>query len=224
MFDLIDSHARPLGLTILGGFHPGPQDGLPGAGTLLLLGPDEPQFWPLFTAAPEYADGAPDPMDRWSARVIGALAAALPPALGAAPLFPFGGPPHPPFHRWALRSGRCFDAPIGMLVHDHAGLMVSFRGALAFPGRIALPGAPASASPCTACAARPCASACPAGAWSTPGFDPAACRAHLAAPEGAPCRDAGCLARRACPVSARFPRLPAQSAFHMQAFRKGLGA
>ena len=37
-----------------------PGDGLPMiGGTLLLLGPDEPAFWPLFQASPEYPDGAP---------------------------------------------------------------------------------------------------------------------------------------------------------------------
>ena len=45
-----------------------------GIGTLVLLGPREPGFWPAFTASPEYADAAPDPMDRWSSRVIGDLA------------------------------------------------------------------------------------------------------------------------------------------------------
>ena len=50
-------------------------DGVPeGVATLVLLGPLEPGFWPTFTASAEYADGRADPLDRWSARVIGTLA------------------------------------------------------------------------------------------------------------------------------------------------------
>ena len=60
-----------------------------GIKTLFLLGPLEPGFWPYFLASPEYLDGAPDPMDRWSARVIGAMADDL----GGEAFFPFGPPP-----------------------------------------------------------------------------------------------------------------------------------
>lgn len=227
MIDDIETAARAAGLTVNGGFHPeraapasapdGASDPLGHARTVLLLGPDEPDFWPLFRASPEAADGAPEPMDRWSARVVGALAEKL----GAAPLFPFGGPPRAPFLAFALRSGRCWSSPVGMLVHDRAGLLVSFRGALAFSQRIALPPPPA-ASPCEACETRPCLSACPIGALTGAGYDVPACRDHLSRPEGAPCREAGCLVRRACPVSARFPRPAEQSAFHMASFREGL--
>src|SRR6185312_11105495 len=94
------------GLTICGAFHPGPGDGvppLPGgepAATLALLGLLA-EGWPVFAASREAGDGAPDPLDRWSRRVLGGLAAAF----GAVPLFPFGGPPFLPFQRWAQRAG-----------------------------------------------------------------------------------------------------------------------
>ncbi len=51
----LDGAARKTGLAIRGAFHPEPGDAAPdGTGTLVLLGPDEPSFWPVFTAAPEY--------------------------------------------------------------------------------------------------------------------------------------------------------------------------
>ena len=54
-----------------------------GTRTLILLSPDEPGFWPAFTASEEYRDGAPDPMDRWSRRIIGSWADQI----GATPLY-----------------------------------------------------------------------------------------------------------------------------------------
>lgn len=196
-------------LAVLGAFHP--ETG----GTLVLLGPGEPGFWQHLTAQPEWRDGAPDPIDRWSARVIGALAGNF----GAEARFPFGGPPYHPFYAWALASGRAWASPVALLVHDSAGLMVSFRGALLVPERLELPPAPAAA-PCATCAVRPCLGACPAGALGADGYDVSACHAFLDRPEGAACRTGGCLVRRACPISVTYGRLEAQSAYHMGQFHR----
>lgn len=209
--DAIARAARDDALAVMGAFHP-EADEVPGVGTLVLLGPDEPAFWPVFTAAPEYADGAPDPLDRWSTRVVGALADRL----GAQAFFPFGGPPHHSFLRWALRSGRAFQSPVGLLVHDRAGLMVSYRGALGLPGRLDLP--PPAPSPCDSCADQPCRDACPVGALRGTWYDVPACKADLDR-AGNDCMALGCAARRACPVSRGLGRIAAQSAFHMRAFR-----
>ena len=126
-------------LAVLGAFHVMPDDGAPsGAQTLILLGPGEPGFWAHVTAAPEWLDGSPDPMDRWSTRVIGGLAADC----GGTAAFPFGGPPYHPFYRWAVRTGRAWPSPVTLLVHDRAGLMLSYRGAIALASRIELPAPP----------------------------------------------------------------------------------
>lgn len=201
-------------LEILGGFHPGDEPGLPpGSQTVLLLGPAEPGFWPHLTAQPEWGDGRPDPIDRWSRRVIGGLACDL----GGKARFPFGGPPWHPFYQWALRSGRSFASPVRLLVHDQQGLFFSVRGALVLRQHVALPeGAP---SPCDGCAA-PCLQACPARALGTDGYDVPRCHAYLDTPAGAPCLTGGCLVRRACPISQSYARLPVQSAYHMGQFHK----
>lgn len=210
----IAAQAAALRLDILGGFHAEDDPGLPpGTRTLLLLGPLEPGFWPLLTASPEWQDGAPDPMDRWSRRVIGRLACDL----GAKALFPFGGPPWHPFFQWALRSGRAWESPMRLLVHDRMGLFFSCRGALALKERIAVP--PPGSYPCAACP-RPCLAACPAGALSEGRYDVAGCRDWLDTPAGESCLAAGCLARRACPISQSYARLPEQSAYHMRQFHK----
>ena len=212
-YEEIDDSLATHRLEILGGFHPGQEDALPEAcGTLLLIGPREPGFWDHVTADPEFTDGRADPLDRWSRRVIGRLACDL----GAKAYFPFGGPPWRPFIDWALRSGRAWASPVTLLVHDRAGLMVSYRGALGLRDRIALPDPP-GAPPCASCAA-PCVTACPVAALTATGYDIDACHAFLYRAEGRDCLEEGCRARRACPVSATYGRRPEQSAFHMRSF------
>lgn len=213
--DAIAAAAGAEALAVLGGFHPGPGDGAPeGCATLLMLGPAPgAAFWGRFRASDEYRDGAPDPLDRWSRRVLAALATAF----GGVSLLPSDGPPYPPFIAWAIRTGRAWASPVGLLVHDRAGLMMSFRGALALPVRLTLPPPPQD-RPCETCAEKPCLTTCPVGALGTGGYDVAACRAFLATPAGSDCMGRGCAVRRACPVSAGQARPEAQSAFHMRAF------
>lgn len=183
-----------------------------GGDTVILLGPHEPGFWAIFSTSPEYLDGAPDPLDRWSKRVIGTLADAW----GGVAVFPSDGPPYPPFLAWARDSGRAWAAPVGMLVHDRAGLMVSYRGAVRVAGRLPLPAT--GNTPCKTCADTPCRSACPVNALSATAYDTDTCHAFLRTDAGQDCMTQGCAARRACPVSATYGRLAAQSAFHMKAF------
>jgi len=176
-----------------------------GGRTIALLGPQEPQFWQRFTGAPEYGDGEPDPLDRFSKRLIGALATTL----EAEAVFPSDGPPYPPFLQWARASGRCHASPVGLLVHDAAGLWLSFRGALILPQRLETP--PPPPSPCIGCA-QPCLSACPAGAMGAHPYDLAACHAWLDRQRArSACRQAarfGALARRGPPMAGckRNPR------------------
>lgn len=203
--------ARARGLALRGSCALAPGDGF-GPGHAVLLGPDEPAFWSLFQNSPEYADGAPNPLDRWSKRHVGALAIDW----GGRAVLPYDGPPWPPFLAWAQRSGQAWTSPVGLLVHGTAGLFLSFRGAVIVADA---PGDnPRAQSPCLTCADKPCTTACPVGALR-PGadYDVPACQAHLRSPQGAACRD-GCLVRRACPVSQTFGRDTAQSAFHMRAF------
>ncbi|MFN3575577.1 MAG: ferredoxin [Tabrizicola sp.] len=209
----LQAHLAEERLEVLGGFAVGSDEqGFPaGTRTLLLLGPLEPGFWAHLQAQPEW--GGPDPVDRWSRRVIGRIACEL----GAKALFPFGGPPWHPFYRWALRTGRVWDSPVRLLVHAGQGLMVSFRGALALKEVVEVP--PPVAKPCETCAS-PCLTTCPAGALSGAGYDVPACHAWLDRAEGAECMAGGCLVRRACPVSQSYARLPEQSAYHMGQFHR----
>lgn len=211
--DEIEARLAPHQLSVFGGFHPGTEHGAPaGCKTLLMIGPSEPGFWAHVTAAAEFQDARPDPLDRWSRRVIGRIACDL----RAKALFPFGGPPYQPFIAWAKATGRAWSSPVGLLVHDQAGLMVSYRGALAIADDIALP-PPPSHAPCTSCH-RPCEAACPVGALGPSGYDVPACHAYLATDAGQGCLDHGCALRRACPISQSYGRRAEQSAFHMRSF------
>ena len=213
MLARVEAMAAAHNLAVLGGFAAAPEDDLPkGTKTLLLLGPREPGFWPHVQSQPEWGD--PDPIDRWSRRVIGTLACDL----GAKALFPFGGAPYHPFYKWALKSGRCWDSPVRLLVHDAAGLFVSFRGALALKDAVDLP--PPPPKPCDTCAEKPCLTACPTGALTGAGYDIAKCHAYLDTAAGQDCMTKGCVVRRTCPLSRSYARMPEQSAYHMGQFHK----
>ncbi len=210
-FTRVEQAAQAAGLIVMGALHPQRvQAKQLDSGTLILLG-TAGAFWPVLKAAPEW--GGPDPVDHWSTRVIGQMAQEL----GAQAHFPFGGPPYAPFIDWALKSGRAFSSPVGALVHDTVGMLISYRGALHFTGEFDIP-EPTGASPCTTCPA-PCATACPVEALNIQEFyNVAACHGHLNTPEGQTCMTGGCLARLACPLSAGAERDPEQSAHHMRAF------
>jgi hypothetical protein len=214
MIEAIEAQAAVEYLRVLGGFTLNADEpGLPrGTRTLVLLGPAQPGFWPHLQTQPEW--GGPDPVDRWSRRVIGRLACDL----GGKALFPFGGPPYQPFYSWAIRSGAVWESPVKLLVHAEQGLFVSFRGALAL--REVLDLAPPPPRPCDTCDTKPCLTACPTQALTGEGYDVPACHAWLDRPEGRRCMEGGCLVRATCPVSQGHARMAEQSAYHMRQFHR----
>jgi hypothetical protein len=215
--DILRTRCQAAGLAWRGAFHPGPEDAVPffadghAVGTLVLLGFAGRQQWEVFTKSPEYADGHPDPLDRWSRRIIDSLA----PSDGAA-FYPFGGPPWLPFQRWAARAEPVHVSPLRILIHPDWGLWHSYRGAIALLPRLPLPVPPAQTSPCEACIDKPCLRGCPVQAVSLTGFDGSACLEHIATKSGAACRE-GCLARRSCPVASSHRYGADQARFHLKA-------
>lgn len=202
-------------LDVFGLTSPTAEDPVPkGTRSILLLGPHEPGFWLHVSDDPEFQDRRPDPLDRWSTRIISVLASSF----GGTAVFPFGGPPYVPFIAWALRSGRAWSSPVKLLVHDTAGLLVSYRGAIALPFAIESP--TPGQRPCETCAGQPCLAACPVSALKPLGYDLEACHAFLDTSEGQDCMQQGCAVRHACPISQTYARLPEQSAHHMKAFHQ----
>lgn len=200
----IAAQCAPLGLFVMGCMNDD------GAGAVLLGA--GAAFWPVFTNSPEYRDGLKDPIDRWSKRHINAMAATC----DGQAVYPSDGPPYAPFIHWALQTGRFWQSPTGMMVHDTAGLMISIRGAIRVPYAVK---ATQSVNPCMTCTTQPCATACPVNALTeTTQYDVPTCKAYLDTPAGSTCMTQGCQARTICPVSQKFNRATDQSAFHMRAF------
>ena len=198
--------ARAAGLDPLGQV----QDG---DAVIHLFGPDPAVFWPLFSRSSEFSDGKPDPLDRWSKRVIGQLAQDV----GGQAIFPSDGPPYPPFLDWAQKSGQAWVSAVGLMIHARAGLWLSFRGAIRVCGQT--DDAQVMHNPCTTCMHKPCLSACPVAAMAPGTYNVTKCHDWLDQPDG-DCMAAGCAIRRACPVSQTYGRVKAQSAFHMKAFHR----
>ena len=210
------------GLRVRGGFHPGPEDAAPPlrggaeAATLVLVGNVGSSVWEPFSDA-GFLGRSEHPLDAWSREVVSGLARSL----GAEPLFPFGGPPFLPFLRWALRADTVWPSVMGPLIHPRYGLWHAYRGALSFAERFELPPRDRSSRrPCDECRERPCLSPCPVGAVREGDFDAAGCARWLTDRPRSDCREAGCLARRACPIGREYAYEPAHAAFHMAAFAK----
>lgn len=216
-WDRIEQSLRQAGLTPRGAFHPVAKDAVPPlvadapVRTLVLAGNAGPQMWRAYAAA---RVAEPLTLDAWSARVLADLALRL----EARAVFPFERP-YLPFQRWAMRAEACHPSPLGLLIHPDYGLWHGYRGALLFAAAIELPPRDARANPCQSCAARPCLTACPAGAFNGREYDVPACARQLAQTPEQACMHGGCLARRACPVGRDCRYAPAQARFHMQAFR-----
>ena len=182
--------------------------------TIVLAGMAGRDGWSAFAASPEASDGLDDPLDRWSRRVIEALAREL----GAKALFPFGGPPFWPFQQWARRAEPVHPSPIGIVIHPRYGLWHSYRGALGFREAFDIPELTVVPSPCESCSGRWCLKTCPVGAFSGADYDVAACVGHLQSAAGGDCMGGGCRARRACPVGAEHAYGVEQANFIMRAF------
>lgn len=208
------------GLTVLGVCTVGPDDALPEAApgrptkALLLAGNAGSGFWPRFAASAEYADRAPDPLNRWSARALGEIARKH----GVGVVFPFEGPTFHPFQQWALRAGNVSRSPLGVLAHRTYGLWFAYRGAFLLPETTENENAH-QGGPCESCVEKPCLDACPAAALARgQAYDVDTCQSHVAGAGAKTCGARGCLIRHACPFGQDYAYAREQAAFHMAAF------
>jgi ferredoxin len=198
-----DAAAAPLGLADL----------LAGAAGALIVGSGGPMFFDLFERAPEAADGAPNPLDRYTARVVArATQEALDPrAIVHAVGFPFDARPLIPFQRIGRAAGLGGPGPLGLQIHPRFGPWWAYRALIVLDRP--LPPAPPPGDGCAGCDA-PCVAACPAGAVRRGGFDVAACQGRRLVAE--PCR-LSCDARIACVRGPEHRYREVELAFHMRA-------
>lgn len=218
------------GLQLCGGWIPGAADALPvlpaaaRPAVVWMVGQVGSACWPAFSSSRFFADGLPDPMDRWSQSIGDALAHAQ----GGVAVYPSDGPPYAPFQQWARRADpQLRTSPLRLQIHPRWGLWHALRFALVLPAvdaadarQLAAAMAPPDTDLCLACDGQPCLQACPVHAFAPGSYDVPACADHLHRPQGRDCMQRGCLARRACPVAPQLRYEPAHAAFHMQAFAK----
>lgn len=204
-------------LRCCGGFYPNEsvdsEDEIPARTvTVIMVGNTGGEFWRQFrNANPK----DPHPINRWTRDNLTRVSEQL----GADVIFPFDGPPFPPFQKWAKRAEGVYPSPIGPLIHPEYGLWHAYRGALLFKEKIELPDSIGTqVSPCDKCADKPCLTSCPVDVFSGEQFNFKACVGYVNKPDGEDCRTTGCQARRACPVGADHIYEPDQAAFHMKAF------
>ena len=223
----IQSTAAQLGLVTRGGFPIAPEDGVPGygegelSGTLLLFGNAGSSIWGEFSRSTEYADGNPDPLNRWSQRVGINMAEAF----GGQAFFPFGGPPYQPFLGWAKKAESLQNSRLGMLIHPQYGLWHAYRFAIAFPGDInGLTSPPDATDICAKCKDQPCLSACPVSAFDGDNYDVEGCYGYLAENPDSKCLTQTCEARFACPEGGAFNYELDHARFHMSAFYRSIHA
>ena len=203
------------------------------AAALLLVGNVGERMWRKFTPSQEYCDGKPDPLDRWSERVLSTVAERLwSESNRVAAIYPFTGPPYWPFQRWARACEPLFDSPLGLLIHPRFGLWHAYRGALLieyFAPRAQSADSSECGHPCLSCQTKPCLSACPVAAFSplistekvTSEYDVESCIGHVKG-GGSECQGGGCLARLACPQARDWTYTTAQHRFHLQAFVRAM--
>jgi len=183
--------------------------------SIALVGNTGSSYWRVFVQSPEYQDGLPDALDRWSRRVAEQMANDI----GAKAIYPFEGPPYFPFQQWAKRAESLSQSRMGLMIHPQYGLWHSYRFGLLIadmPVPTQQPGA--VQSPCESCETQPCLNTCPVGAFSLEGYDVDSCAAYLHQTPDAGCHEVGCLARLACPVGRSYQYDSAQHVFHLRAF------
>ena len=219
----LDDALAPHGLIVRGAFRPAIAD-LAGTSltsdivsTLILVGNAGPAMWRAFAPL---IDGNPNPLDRWTRRIVEPVADRF----GAMAVYPFDQPA-PPIQRWAMRAEQVRPSPLGILIHPDYGLWHAYRAVLVLPDGCESQSEAheatieeAVAHPCDSCAAKPCLTACPVGAFSSRGYDVPACANYLASTDGQSCLSTGCQARNACPAGRDWRYDEAQIAFHMAAF------
>ena len=179
------------------------------------MGSGGPAFFDRFAhESPEAHDGAPNPLDRFTARVVNATVAdALAPlAVTHSTYFPFTtSEPLIPFQRLGRAAGLGGPGPLGLQIHPVFGPWWAYRALVVVDCE--LPPAPAPGDSCAGCDA-PCVAACPAGAVAIAGFDVPACHARRLLVDA--CR-LSCAARIACVRGPEHRYSDGQLAFHMAA-------
>ncbi len=186
---------------------------LPDARTALVGASGGRALWTALRGAPEF-DAGSDPVDTYTARVVGALARDLSgaghPSRALYPLERRGGA-WADFVALGREAGLGVSSRLGLLLHPIYGPWLSIRAVL-LTGLDCPLGAPLSGfDPCEGCAA-PCAEACPGDAVGPEGISASVCYATQRTEPACALR---CSARRACMVGREHAYAKEAEAHHM---------
>ncbi len=188
----------------------------------LLIGNAGSDMWVQFSKSNEYADDKPDPMNRWTRRVLDDVARQF----GGRVVYPFDKP-YWPFQRLAQKAAGVQSSPLGILIHPEYGLWHAFRGVVVFDEaheftsqiNALIMNADSLIHPCDTCVEKPCLTACPVGAFTGEWLNVQDCFAHLDTRSEPDCMSLGCRARCACPIAKTSQYNEAQIKFHMKSYR-----
>jgi len=187
---------------------------LPDARTALVVASGGRALWTALRAAPEI-DAACDPVDTYTARVLGDLAQRLLEAgQPSRALYPLErrGDAWADFVGLAREAGLGAPSRLGLLIHPVYGPWMSIRAILLthleWPQGVSA----SDFDPCSGCAA-PCAEACPGGAVGPEGISARVCyEKQLTVPACA----LRCSARHACVVGTEHAYAEEAEAHHMR--------
>ena len=190
----------------------------------ILIGNVGSKMWDRFVRSIEYGDGKPNPMNRWTAKIVGELANST----NGLPIYPFDEP-YWPFQKFAQKAAKVQPSPLGILIHPEFGLWHAFRAVLVFDDPVEVLQSYVSKHyieevqnhPCNDCLEKPCLSSCPVGAIDENGLNPSTCFAHLKTGSDPNCLATGCEARNACPVGSANRYCQEQIQFHMKHYYGG---
>ncbi|MEM7289839.1 MAG: hypothetical protein AAF412_05640 [Pseudomonadota bacterium] len=215
------------GLVMVGDFIFEPEHVIAGRESLigsrgLLIGNAGPDMWRMFRQSSEFDDGEVDPMNRWTARKLGKLAAET----SSSMIFPFEKP-YWPFQRFLKSAADLRQSPLGLYIHAEYGLWHGLRGVLIVARDRELIDAPGQTNsnadsvdhPCVSCDDKPCLTACPANAFFGDSLNVGACFKHIDSKSDPDCMVLGCASRSACPVGKEHTYDIEQIRFHMNAYR-----
>lgn len=195
-----------------------------------LVGNAGPSMWRSFDASDEKIDGNPDPLDRWTRKVVTKIGDEA----GLVSRFP-SDKPWWPFQRISARVMGLKQSPLGILIHPEYGLWHAFRALLLVEPETEIvshlkglsPDPEAVIHPCDSCMDKPCISACPVDAFGSIGaarIDRGRCLSHVVSGATPHCLDMGCYSRSACPVGKEWRYGDAQLKFHMLSYSSSAAA
>lgn len=229
LFNDINKRLAKSGMEVLGVFHLDGEEALSFTGStnevvgLMVASPGR-DMWQVFTDSEHYNGQLPNPMDHWTASVLGEIAMDV----GAGLALPFDRP-YPPFQAWAKRATHLSNSPLGVLVHREYGLWFGLRGVMFVKVNVEnqqldklIQQLVIDNHPCDACIDKPCLSVCPVKAFNNDGLDVRACYSYLEETTKSgtepDCLEKGCAARAACPVGADYIYCTEQLRFHMNSY------